>query len=110
MDDEIIYTNTGGFRFLFKMGKNERGTLYINSNKDSINFNYELKKTSRNFIGSKTKKLKKTIIYEYYIQYPDNKVNEYDILKEYRTLISFKKKSIFKYEPHNKPIFTTSKF
>lgn len=102
VDDKIIYADTDGFSFLFKMGNENKGTLFINTNKDSIIFNYQIKKTSRNLINSKTKREKRTIIYEYHIQYPESKIEKYKILKEYVTLISLEKKSIFRYEPHNK--------
>ncbi|WP_163410732.1 hypothetical protein [Flavobacterium ajazii] len=101
VDDDIIYSDTEGLSLLFKMKNERNGILFIN-NKDSILFNYELKKVSQKLINSKTKKENKTTIYKYYIQYPDSKRKEYEVLKKYDTLISLKKKSIFRYESHIK--------
>jgi hypothetical protein len=102
VDDKIIYADTEGLSLLFKMKNERNGILFINNNKDSIFFNYELKKVSQKLINSKTKKENKTTIYEYHIQYPDNKIKEYKVLKKYDTLISLKKKPIFRYESHTK--------
>lgn len=100
-DDGITYADTGGLSLLFKLENESNGTLLIN-NKDSIAFNYKLKKTSKNLVYSKTKRERKTIIYEYHIQYPYNKIKEYEILRKYLILISLKKQSILRYESHAK--------
>lgn len=102
IDNTIIYADTEGLSFLFKMINKKKGILFIDNNKDSIAFHYELKKVSQKLINSKTKKENKTVVYEYHIQYPDSKRKEYEILKKYDTLISLEKKSIFRYEPHTK--------
>jgi hypothetical protein len=102
VDDKIIYADTRGLSLLFKMENERDGILFINNNKDSIAFNYEMKKVSKSLINSKTKRENKTRIYEYYIQYLGSKVEKYEVLKKYSTLISLEKKSIFRYESHTK--------
>jgi hypothetical protein len=101
LGQEAIYTETSGLTLEFVFKSKTSGFLYVVENRDTILFNYRLNSSKKEVIEPKKKVLKSIRFFEYNISYLNDKHENYEILKKFKVLYSFKKREKIIYKSHN---------